>query len=154
MKRFYPVMAVLVLTVALVFLTACAPKPEEINAVVDNFIEQWKAGNAANMTYLMTSEVEFGVLIPEDAVKPGPASFKLDTKDVDAQTIAELMIAEFNAEFTFKISDTRIIGTYAIVTVLLTDPEWPDDPVTCVFHLIEVEKTWKISLIGMKAVLN
>jgi hypothetical protein len=37
-------------TVALVFLTACTPKPEEINAVVENFMEQWKAGNAANMT--------------------------------------------------------------------------------------------------------
>jgi len=146
MKRI-TVLAVLVLSMAV--LAACAPKPEEINAVVNDFFGQWKAGNTSKMTDLMTSEVYLGMFLVE--MPSGASSVNTPDKRVPALTIAEFLITDLSLDpdSTLSITKTDVYDGYAFVESVfdLSPDDSPDVKIPFTFHLKETDDGWKIYLI-------
>jgi len=143
---------------ALTVLTACAPKPEEVNAVVNNFWDQWKVGNEAGMVDLMTDEVDYGILISDDALStalstalPTTLSIPPTTKGVPAESIAPALISsELQNLGTLTISSTEAFGDYAIVTCQFTATADPTISLQFIFHLNDTDAGWKINFLGIK----
>lgn len=140
------------LILGIIALTACAPKPEEVNAVVESFWDQWKAGNPAKMADLMTTKVDFGYMVPDDATTSSLA--KIANKGVPAMDLAEALISNYPVGeipgITFSISNTDLFEKYAVVDSIISTE--PDDYFNVVFHLRETDDGWKISFIGFKSV--
>jgi len=137
------------LMVALIALTACAPKIEEINAVVNSFVEHWKAGNAAKMAALMTDEVEYGMFFSGDAA---PASFSSPpaSKSMPASQLADTLASSpMAATVSCTITKTETFGDYAIVTCSFVDSASPDETIKFDFHLVKTDDGWKISLFAV-----
>ena len=152
MKR---LIVIVLLMGALTVLTACAPKPEEVNAVVNNFWDQWKAGNEAGMVDLMTDEVDYGMLYPDDALAGSLAASlaKLPVnRSIPAETLAAaLASSSLPNSGTFSISSTEAFGEYAIVTcqLFITTAE-PIKILQFIFHLNDTDAGWKINFLGIK----
>lgn len=141
MSKIYRITATLVLAIALILLTACAPT-KQVNAVVDSFMGYWKDGNADKMAELMTSEVDFGIFFETSTPKS-------DSRSVSAEAMADFLAIELDVDFTYIISNTETYGTYATTTVLITNANDPEDTIEAIIHLVKVEKTWKICLVAI-----
>jgi len=135
------------LMVALITLTACAPKVEDINAVVNSFMDHWRAGDAAKMAALMTNEVEYGLIIPDyaftESLSNPPAS-----KGLPADELTEAL-AEEDMTVNLTITKTEAFGDYAVVTGSYVDSVDPDTKGIMYFHLVNTDDGWKIRLIAL-----
>ena len=149
MKR---LIALVLLIGVFTVLTACDPI-DELNAVVNNFWEQWKAGNAANMLDLMTEEIEYALLIP-DGTSSTSLTLPPAAKGVPASTIVDMLIASsFQDVATLSITSTETYGKYGIVTCLFSLNSDPSDKVEFVFHLNDTDDGWKINFVGVKDII-
>lgn len=149
MKR----LIVLVLLIGvLTVLTACSPI-DDINAVVNNFWEQWKAGNAANMVDLMTDEVEYALLIPDNALVSSLMKLPA-TKGIPAERLVEALVSSsIPTSGTLSISSTEEFGKYAIVTCLFNANADPNTKLEFIFHLNDTDDGWKINFFGIKEII-
>lgn len=149
MKR---LVVVVLLMGILTVLTACNPI-DDINAVVNNFWEQWKAGNAANMVDLMTDEVEYALLIPDNALVSSLTKLPA-TKGIPAEMLVEALVSSSIPTLgTLSISSTEEFGKYAIVTCLFTANADPNTKLGFIFHLNDTDDGWKINFFGIKEII-
>jgi len=125
-------------------LTACVPKPEEVNAVVESFWEHWKAGNADKMADLMTDTVEMGIMMHV-------TSAEVADKGIPGSDLAEFLVTELPLAtypgVTFSIKSTELFEKYAIVETLISAD--PDFHLAIIFHLQSTDDGWKISFMGL-----
>jgi len=148
-------LAVIVLLMGTLTVLAACASIEDINAVVNNFWDQWKAGNAAGMVDLMTDEVDYGMLYPDDALAGSLAASlaKLPVnRSIPAETLAAaLASSSLPNSGTFSISSTEAFGEYAIVTcqLFITTAE-PIKILQFIFHLNDTDAGWKINFLGIK----
>ena len=142
-----------VLILGIVVLAACAPKPEEVNAVVNEFWTQWKAGNAAGMVDLLTDEVSYGLLLPDDlatSIATSLARLPANRSVPAATLVASLLSTPLPTLATFSISSTEAFGEYAIVTCLFTTTAVSATTMQFIFHLNDTDAGWKINFLGIK----
>ena len=124
-----------VLILGIVVLASCAPKPEEVNAVVTEFWNQLKANNPAGMVATMTAEVDCGMM---------------SSKGIPALDLAEELANDMpiDPNSTFSIITTNLYDCYAVVDgVIDPDPSTTDDEFTMTLHLRDTNDGWKICLI-------
>lgn len=150
MKRFIIFLSIIM---ALTVITGCTAKAEEeVNAVVYEFWTQWRTENEVKLASLMTAEVEFGAFAGEDLdATPKTA---LPREGVPASFLADALINGYSvadmSQDAFKITNTAIYKEYAVVDSLFVIPEEPDEEIKMLFHLVDTDEGWKVSLVGLK----
>lgn len=138
-----------VLILGIVVLAACAPKPEEVNAVVTEFWTQWKAGNPAGMVATMTAEVDFGLMASDTSRLAGLS--EIPNKGVPAMDLAEALVDDMpvGPSFTLSIIKTALFEEYAVVDALVDpDPSIADNEMKMILHLQNTNDGWKVCFIG------
>lgn len=149
MKR---LVVIVLLVGALTVLAACA-SIDDINAAVNNFWDQWKAGNAAGMVDLLTDEVSYGLLLPDDlatSIATSLARLPANRSVPAATLVASLLSTPIPTLATFSISSTEAFGEYAIVTCLFTTTAVSATTMQFIFHLNDTDAGWKINFFGIK----
>ena len=149
MKR---LVVIVLLVGAITVLAACA-SIDDINAAVNNFWDQWKAGNAAGMVDLLTDEVSYGLLLPDDlatSIATSLARLPANRSVPAATLVASLLSTPLPTLATFSISSTEAFGEYAIVTCLFTTTAVSATTMQFIFHLNDTDAGWKINFLGIK----
>lgn len=125
-----------VLILGILALVACAPKPEEVNAVVTEFWTQWKANNPAGMVATMAAEVDFGIMA---------------SKGVPAMDLAVLLVDDLPVDpsFTFSIITTELYDGYAVVEGAIDPDPTPGNEIEMTVHLRDTDDGWKICFVAL-----